>query len=210
MTCTDKEEQAGIVGDNKAGSTWRAMMGGILVTHWQTVENLWSHASIQKTTSLLIWHRANICQHFQNIFGNFFLKLCMIRWEDWELEYVSELWQICENSLPLAGGGGRWSMFQSFDKVQNASPNFSGSNSRESSSSNVISSVAIKSNASWCIKDWDSIKTFLPLQPFGTEQNNQNVREGVYVQGAKNNWCLGVQLKLVLLKLGLINNGVDH
>ena len=36
--------------------------GGILVTHWQTAENLWSHASIQKTTrcvqlaNILVYH----------------------------------------------------------------------------------------------------------------------------------------------------------
>ena len=115
---------------------------------------------------------------FASIFQNYFSKTCVIRWEDWELEYVSELWQICKNSLPLVGGGGRWSMFQSFDKVQNTSPNFSGSNSREreSSCSNVISSVAIKSNASWCIKDWDSIKTFCPVQQFGTEKIASKMR----------------------------------
>ena len=55
------------------------------------------------------------------------------------------------------------------------------------------------------------IEIQLKLFPWCTRlgQNKLQVK-CEYVQGEKNNCCLGLELKLVLLKLGLINNGVDH
>ena len=53
------------------------------------------------------------------------------------------------------------------------------------------------------------IEIQLKLFPWCTRLG-QNKVKCEYVQGEKNNCCLGLELKLVLLKLGLINNGVDH